>query len=138
MKLKIFFCQFPNPWAPRVSGMDGYTSKCEKKSQNHCTLVYVHIRVYTISESYCSHSLSHCRASQSVIVPATSGQSEFYRGRQLFSQSATGSATVQSECYRVGNCSVRCYGFGNWSVRLLQGRQLVSQSAPRTHHGNYV
>jgi hypothetical protein len=32
--LKIFFGQFPNPWALRVSGMGGYTSKCEK-SQNH-------------------------------------------------------------------------------------------------------
>jgi hypothetical protein len=38
MKLKIFFCQFPNAWALRVSGMGGYTSKCEK-SQNHCTLL---------------------------------------------------------------------------------------------------
>ncbi len=34
---KFFFGQFPNPWALRVSGMGGYTSKCEK-SQNHCTL----------------------------------------------------------------------------------------------------
>jgi hypothetical protein len=39
MKLKIFFCQFPNPWALRVSGMGGYSSKCEK-SKNHCTLMY--------------------------------------------------------------------------------------------------
>jgi hypothetical protein len=39
LKLKIFFCQFPNPWALRVSGMGGYTSKCEK-SQNHCTLLH--------------------------------------------------------------------------------------------------
>ena len=38
MKLKIFFCQFPNPWTLRVSGMGGYTSKCEK-NQNHCTLL---------------------------------------------------------------------------------------------------
>jgi hypothetical protein len=38
MKLKNLFCQFPNPWALRVSGMGGYTSKCEK-SQNHCTLM---------------------------------------------------------------------------------------------------
>ncbi len=38
MKLKIFLCQFPNPWALRMSGMCCYTSKCEK-SQNHCTLV---------------------------------------------------------------------------------------------------
>ena len=34
MKLKNFFCQFPNPWALRVSGMGGYTSKCEKKSKS--------------------------------------------------------------------------------------------------------
>ncbi len=34
MKLKIFFCQFPNTWALRVSGMGGYTSKCEKKSKS--------------------------------------------------------------------------------------------------------
>jgi hypothetical protein len=40
MKLKNFFCKFPNPWALRVSGMGGYTSKCEK-SQNHCTLLKV-------------------------------------------------------------------------------------------------
>jgi hypothetical protein len=38
-KLKILFCHFPNPWALRVSGMGGYTSKCEK-SKNHCTLVH--------------------------------------------------------------------------------------------------
>jgi hypothetical protein len=34
MKLKFFFLQFPNPWALRVSGMGGYTSKCEKKSKS--------------------------------------------------------------------------------------------------------
>jgi hypothetical protein len=34
MKLKIFFCQFPNPWTLRVSGMGVYTSKCEKKSKS--------------------------------------------------------------------------------------------------------
>jgi hypothetical protein len=38
-EVEIFFCQFPNPWTLRVSGMGGYASKCEKKSQNHCTLV---------------------------------------------------------------------------------------------------
>ncbi len=38
-EVKDFFCQFPNPWAFRVSGMGGYTSKCEK-SKNHCTLLY--------------------------------------------------------------------------------------------------
>jgi hypothetical protein len=38
-EVESFFCQFPNPWALRVSGMGGYTSKCEK-SQNHCTLMY--------------------------------------------------------------------------------------------------
>jgi hypothetical protein len=38
-EVKNFFCQFPNPWTLRVSGMGCYTSKCEK-NQNHCTLVY--------------------------------------------------------------------------------------------------
>ncbi len=37
------FCQFPNPWALRVSGMGGYTSKCEK-SQNHRTLLLMDVR----------------------------------------------------------------------------------------------
>ncbi len=37
-EVENFFYQFPNPWALRVSGMGGYTSKCEK-SQNHCTLL---------------------------------------------------------------------------------------------------
>ncbi len=36
-EVEILFCQFPNPWALRLLGMGGYTSKCEK-SQNHCTL----------------------------------------------------------------------------------------------------
>ncbi len=31
---KFFFCQFPNPWTLRVSGMGCYTSKCEKKSKS--------------------------------------------------------------------------------------------------------
>jgi hypothetical protein len=34
MMLNIFFCQFPNPWTLRVSGMGGYTSKCEKKPKS--------------------------------------------------------------------------------------------------------
>jgi hypothetical protein len=34
MKLKIFFCQFPNPMALRV-----VIPQNVKKSQNHCTLV---------------------------------------------------------------------------------------------------
>jgi hypothetical protein len=37
-EVENFFCQFPNPWTLRVSGMGGYTSKCEK-SQNYCTLL---------------------------------------------------------------------------------------------------
>jgi hypothetical protein len=37
-EVENFFCQFPNPWALRVSGMGCNTSKCEK-SQNHCTLI---------------------------------------------------------------------------------------------------
>jgi hypothetical protein len=42
MKLKKICCQFPNPWALRVSGMGGYTSKCEKKSKSlHPTLQHV-------------------------------------------------------------------------------------------------
>ncbi len=42
MKLKNFFCQFPNRWTLRVSGMGCYnTSKCEK-SQNHCTLFHMY------------------------------------------------------------------------------------------------
>ncbi len=45
MKLNIFFCQFPNPWTLRVSGMGCYTSKCEK-SQNHCTLTPIHRPVH--------------------------------------------------------------------------------------------
>ncbi len=36
--------KFPNPWTLRVSGMGGYTSKCEK-SQNHCTLQYIYYSV---------------------------------------------------------------------------------------------
>jgi hypothetical protein len=36
---KFFFCQFPNPWSLRVSGMGCISSKCEK-SQNHCTLLH--------------------------------------------------------------------------------------------------
>ncbi len=34
MKLNNFFCQFPNPWTLRVSGMGCYTSKCKKKSKS--------------------------------------------------------------------------------------------------------
>jgi hypothetical protein len=52
MKLKIFFCKFPNPWALRVSGMGGYTSKCEK-SQNHCTLVVIPQNVKK-SQNHCT------------------------------------------------------------------------------------
>jgi hypothetical protein len=37
-EVEIFFCQFPNPWTLRVSGMSCNTSKCEK-SQNHCSLL---------------------------------------------------------------------------------------------------
>jgi hypothetical protein len=33
-EFEIFFCQFPNPWALRVSGIGCYTSKCEKKSKS--------------------------------------------------------------------------------------------------------
>jgi hypothetical protein len=33
-EVEIFFCQFPNPWALRVSGMGFYTSKCEKNPKS--------------------------------------------------------------------------------------------------------
>jgi hypothetical protein len=33
-EVENYFCQFPNPWTLRVSGMGGYTSKCEKKSKS--------------------------------------------------------------------------------------------------------
>ena len=44
-EVEIFFCQFPNPWTLRVSGMGCYTSKCEK-SQNHCTLMRSPLVIY--------------------------------------------------------------------------------------------
>ncbi len=50
MKLKISFCQFSNPWTLRVSGMGGYTSKCEK-SQNHCTLIQSLFSAFAYRES---------------------------------------------------------------------------------------
>jgi hypothetical protein len=34
MKLKNYFCQFPNPWVLRVLGMGCYTSKCEKNQKS--------------------------------------------------------------------------------------------------------
>jgi hypothetical protein len=40
-EVKNFFCQFPNPWALRVSGMGCYTSKCEKKSKSLHPTVHV-------------------------------------------------------------------------------------------------
>ncbi len=40
-KVEKIFCQFPNLWTLRVSGMGGYTSKCEK-NQNHCTLFLIY------------------------------------------------------------------------------------------------
>ena len=46
MKLKIFFCQFTNPWTLRVSGMGGYTSKCEKKSKSLHPSVHLPAAIY--------------------------------------------------------------------------------------------
>ncbi len=54
MKLKFFLCQFPNPWALRVSGMGGYASKCEK-SKNHCTLLYISF----LTRIACTGALNH-------------------------------------------------------------------------------
>ncbi len=58
-EVENFFCQFPNPWALRVSGMGGYTSKSEK-SQNHCTLVYTtgKMVVFLVQEAVESFSYS--------------------------------------------------------------------------------
>ena len=47
MKLKNFFCQFPNPWTLRVSGMGGYASKCEKKSKSLHPNAHVSMQVCT-------------------------------------------------------------------------------------------
>ncbi len=47
-EVEKFFCQFPNPWALRVSGMGDYTSKCEK-SQNHCTLFCRALMTYSLA-----------------------------------------------------------------------------------------
>ncbi len=33
-EVENFFCQFPNPWALKVSGMGCYFSKCEKNSKS--------------------------------------------------------------------------------------------------------
>jgi hypothetical protein len=46
MKLKKKFCQFPNPWTLRVSGMGGYPSKCEKKSKS------LHPNVHICGDQY--------------------------------------------------------------------------------------
>ena len=59
MKLKNFFCQFPNPWALTVSGMGGYSSKCEK-SQNHCTLLSMPVFYYSPQLSVCDDVTFNC------------------------------------------------------------------------------
>ncbi len=55
-EVENFFCQFSNPWALRVSGMGGYTSKCEKKSKSlhptlQCTL-YLLIKMGSTNKTY--------------------------------------------------------------------------------------
>ncbi len=71
MKLKKIFCQFPNPLALRVSGMGGYTSKCEKKSKSlHPNVEALRgliepERVNTESESVCNVHENACRGRQS-------------------------------------------------------------------------
>ena len=55
MKLKFFFCQFPNPWTLRVSGMGGYTSKCEQKSKSlHPSADIMCYQFVIDSASYCT------------------------------------------------------------------------------------
>jgi hypothetical protein len=61
MKLKFFFCQFPNPWTLRVSGMGGYTSKCEKKSKS------LHPSV-PVERLYCKRPIL-CLASSKILTP---------------------------------------------------------------------
>jgi hypothetical protein len=39
-EVEHFFCQFPNPWALRVSGMGFYTSKCEKNTKSLHPIVH--------------------------------------------------------------------------------------------------
>jgi hypothetical protein len=65
-KLKIFFCQFPNPWTLRVSGMGGYTSKCEKKSKSlHPNVQYTlksSTLLYNLEIFFCRHwDAGQCR-----------------------------------------------------------------------------
>jgi hypothetical protein len=50
MKLKNFLGQFPNPWTLRVSGMGGYTSKCEKKSKSLHPIGHFRINVDWLSK----------------------------------------------------------------------------------------
>ena len=56
MKLTNFFCQFPNPWTLRVSGMGGYTLKCEKKSKSlHPSVrLTAHLAIECIMGNYCT------------------------------------------------------------------------------------
>ncbi len=56
MKLKKIFCQFPNPWTLRVSGMGGYNSKCEKKSKS------LHPTVHCLpsSDQWAHYRMVHC------------------------------------------------------------------------------
>jgi hypothetical protein len=50
MKFKNIFGHFPNPWTLRVSGMGGYTSKCEKKSKSLHPILHV-AKLYRIPYS---------------------------------------------------------------------------------------
>jgi hypothetical protein len=60
MKLKKFFCQIPNPWALRVSGMGGYTSKCEKMSKSlHPTAYSSGLRPIQFIRSTHTHTYAH-------------------------------------------------------------------------------
>ncbi len=50
-EVEIFFCQFLNPWALRVSGMGCYTSKCEKKLKSLHPNKYAYLYIYDIITS---------------------------------------------------------------------------------------
>ncbi len=66
-EVEIFFCQFPIPWALRVSGMGGFTSKCEK-SQNHCTLLYMYYFVQFVQPGLLSPA--YCQPSPTSHIPS--------------------------------------------------------------------
>jgi len=55
------FCQFPNPWTLRVSGMGGYTSNCEKKSKSlHPTIHTQYTVLYSHRPIFSGNTFKKC------------------------------------------------------------------------------